>query len=85
MRSNPSPLDAKVALFEVTDAFLLYVYSFWADDLLTGRLDEHGRLTKPGCRSDNWQTIFGLLHHVRGRADATHTHLIACLWSVPYV
>lgn len=74
--------DVMLAMLEQTDAVLLYIYSFWVEDLLAGRQDQDGRLTKPACMVDNWRTLFGLLNFVRGRAEQSRVHLIVCLLCV---
>lgn len=81
MRANldPTKQEIETSLLESADSVLLYVYSFWCDDLLAGRTDEKGQYTKPGAMKENWSTLFGLLGFVRSKAEKAQMPLLAAL------
>ena len=66
---QPPTAIIQQSILEQADSVLLYVYAFWCEDVLSGRIDEKGRLTKPACKPENWKTVFALLNFVRVRAE----------------
>jgi len=65
--------DLAMGLLELANALILYVYAFWCEDLLAGRIVTdpiNGRpITKLGCDPIKWRSSFGLFEFVRLRAE----------------